>query len=101
VLRVLADNPGVKLCVEGHADRVEAEEGRVEALAAARAAAVHAALLAGGADAARLRAEGFGAACAGDGGAAGGARHNRRVTFSVIQEIRLGAAVPPPPYPPY
>ena len=103
VMRAIADNPDVKIQVEGHCDKGESPE-----LAQARAQAVMRSLLSRGAKASQLRADGFGCACAagtpvaGTGGraaraarAAGEAAkgHNRRVTFSVIQEIKIDGSI--------
>lgn len=59
VLALLKDNPGYKLTIEGHTDNVGGAESN-QKLSEARAAAVVAALVAGGIDASRLSSKGYG-----------------------------------------
>ena len=79
VLALLRDNPALQLSVEGHTDNTGTAE-RNRTLSQARAESVVAALTAGGIDAARLAAAGFGdSRPVADNGTDEGRARNRRV----------------------
>jgi len=83
VLRVMRDRADIKICVEGHSMRDESGS-----ISSKRANAVLEHLVSQGIPRHRLRAAGFGAAFADDGGVGGA-----RVEFSVVQEISIKGTV--------
>lgn len=86
VIALLTANPSTRLTVEGHTDDQGSAAGNV-ALSEARAQAVVDFVVAGGVDAARLRAVGYGEERPiADNGTAEGRAQNRRIAFVVETE---------------
>jgi outer membrane protein OmpA-like peptidoglycan-associated protein len=82
-VKVLNDNPGLKLKVDGHTDNVGSDEYNVK-LSEGRAASVKTYLVNKGIDAARVESEGFGETTpVADNKTAAGRQKNRRVEMKV------------------
>ena len=87
VAKQLREHPDLRVRIEGHADDGEAKGGDVKKLTSDRAEAARAWLVQRGIDAARLRAEGYGAERLIDtSGTEAGRSRNRRVEVHAIEE---------------
>jgi outer membrane protein OmpA-like peptidoglycan-associated protein len=93
IAKLLKDNPGLKIAVEGHAS---ADEASAAKLSKARAEAVVSALRKLDVDPSRLVVESYGAERPiPDDGTKGGPERNRRVDFKVIEECPPPSGVTP------